>query len=181
MPLSTIVSLVFFVALLFYFFMGIYVLSLNINSKLHRIFFLICISLSIWSLSFSIANSAPTYDLCFLWRRISALGWGTMYSLILHFTLILTGKKKILKNKWFLVALYFPCIIKLYVFFLNKDMAAKQYNLIETYAGWINITKGTLWDILFSVYFLSYSIISISLAFSWGRKAKTENEKNNPT
>lgn len=152
-------------------------LSLNKSSALHRVFFMICMALSIWSFAFSIANSAPNYELCFFWRRLSALGWCSFYGLLLHFSLILTGKEKILKKKWIYPVLYVPSIFFIFAFCLHKELAASQYNFTETYAGWINIQSGTMWDKLFNLYYISYSLASIVLIFFWGRSTEKIAEK----
>ena len=64
MSLPIVFSLIFFTAFATYFFIGLYVLYLNFNSMLHRVFFASCISLCFWAFSFSIENSAPDYETC---------------------------------------------------------------------------------------------------------------------
>ena len=54
------------------------------------------IALSIWGFAFSVDISAPDLDTCLLWHKISAFGWGSLFSILLHFFLDLTGKKKII-------------------------------------------------------------------------------------
>jgi len=170
MPLTF--SLIFFAAFAMYFFFGLYVLFLNIHSNLHRIFFLSCISLCFWAFSFSISNSAPDYDTCLFWRRIACLGWGTYFSFLLHFILILTDRNRLLQKKWLYVLLYFPAAVNVFVFCIYGEIAVNQYHLFNTDAGWVNISKGTVWDIWFNCHYAIFSIIGVGLIFHWGITAK---------
>ncbi|HYE68477.1 MAG TPA: histidine kinase N-terminal 7TM domain-containing protein, partial [Anaerovoracaceae bacterium] len=172
MPLPLTFSLIFFAAFAAYFFFGLYVLFLNVHSNLHRVFFLSCISLCIWAFSFSISNSAPDYDTCLFWRRIACLGWGTYFSLLLHFILILTDRNRLLQKKWLYMLLYFPAAVNVFAFCLYGEIAVKQYHLIKTDAGWVNVLEGTVWDIWFNCYYVIFSIISVGLILQWGITAK---------
>lgn len=172
MSLPLTFSLMFFAAFATYFFFGLYVLFLNVHSNLHRVFFLSCISLCIWAFSFSISNSAPDYDTCLFWRRIACLGWGTYFSLLLHFILILTDRNRLLQKKWLYVLLYLPAAVNVFAFCLYGEIAVKQYHLINTDAGWVNILEGTGWDIWFNCYYSIFSMIGLGLILQWGITAK---------
>lgn len=172
MSLPLTFSLIFFAAFAMYFFFGLYVLFLNIHSNLHRVFFLSCISLCFWAFSFSISNSAPDYDTCLFWRRIACLGWGTYFSFLLHFILILTDRSRLLQKKWLYVLLYLPAAANVFAFCLYGEIAVKQYHLSNTDAGWVNILEGTVWDIWFNCYYAIFSIIGVGLIFQWGITAK---------
>lgn len=139
MTLSYIYSFVLFITFAIYFILGMYILSLNTGSKLNRLYCIACLSLSIWSFCFSITNSAPDYETAILWRRLASLGYGTVYSILLHFSLILTERTAVLKNKWIYVVLYFPAAVNVIAFGYNAS-AKEQYNLIYTAAGWVNIS-----------------------------------------
>jgi len=102
------------------------------------------------------------------WRQIAAFGWGTFYSFLLHFVLILTEKKNLLQKKWLYLLIYLPAAINVFVFGLCSDMSAGQYNLINTYAGWVNVSENSMWDLFFNIYYVGFSIISIGLIWHWG-------------
>ena len=163
-------ALIFFTTFSVYFFLGIYIIHMNSKSSQNRYFFILTISLCFWSFGFSIANFAKTEEACLIWRRIAALGWSMAYSLMLHFFLILTDRKKVLKLWWFKVFLYIPGLISMYVFAISNKMASQQYNLVSTRYGWTNLPVNNGWDIFFYCYFASYSIACLLVVWDWKRR-----------
>ncbi|ULO06903.1 EAL domain-containing protein [Paenibacillus sp. 19GGS1-52] len=171
MSLSYVFSLVFFIAFAIYFILGIYIISINPKSMLNRLFFAACLSLSIWAFCFSIANSAQDYETALFWRRLTSLGWGTVYSLLLHFFLILTEKNKILKNKWLYVLLYFPAVVNVFAFGYS-DIAKGQYKLINTAMGWVNVSANSWGDLYFNLYYVFFTLAGLVVLWNWGKKSK---------
>jgi len=171
MPLSHIFSLLFFLASALYFIFGIYILSVNMKSLLNKLFFLSCMALAVWAFCYSIANSAQHYEDVIFWRRLASLGWGTIYSLLLHFFLVLTQKNKILKSKWSYLFLYLPALINLYVFGFS-DLARGEYKLIKVSSGWVNTSKDLLSDLYFNCYYIIFTMIGLYLLWDWGKKSK---------
>lgn len=171
MSLSYIFSLVFFIAFAIYFIFGIYTLSINTKSMLNRLFFAACLSLSIWAFCFSIANSAQDYETALLWRRWASLGWGTVYSLLLHFYLILTERDKILQKKWLYVLLYLPAVVNVFAFGYS-DTARGQYNLDNTTMGWVNVSANGWGDLYFNLYYIIFTTTGLLLLWNFGNKSK---------
>ncbi len=170
-------SLFFFVAFAIYFFFGIYILVLNTKALINRVFFLLCLALCVWSFAFSIANSAPDYETVLFWRRVSVFGWGTMYSILLHFILILTEKNRIVKKVWVYLMLYLPAALIVFAFSLYSDLATGQYNLVNTSAGWINVSVNNLWDWFFNIYYAGFTITGVWLIRQWGRSVLERGKK----
>ena len=181
MSLPEIFSLIFFMAFAVYFMFGIYILHFNIRSVLYRVFFLCTIALCIWAFSFCIANSAANYETCLFWRRIAAIGWGTVFSLFLHFVIIVTEHNQWFRHKWIYIVLYLPAAINIAVFTLIGDIAIEQYNLINTSMGWVNISHNTVWDWFYNVQYLGFSTISLILLMQWGVKSKSRDNKKQST
>ncbi|OHW63288.1 phytochrome-like protein cph2 [Andreesenia angusta] len=173
---STALSMAFFATFAIYMFFGIYILSLNPREKLNRIFFGVCMTLCIWSFAFSIANSAPVHSEALLWRKISAIGWGTMYSFLLHFIFVLTEKKETLGKKRTYFAIYTPAIINVYAFSLYGKIATERYKLISTSFGWVNTSLDSGWDWYFNFYYMGFMILGIFTVWSWGRNAWDESK-----
>ena len=170
MPLTF--SIVFFFACAASSLLGFYILYIDAKSSMNKIFFAICVSLSIWSLGFSIAISAPDLPTCLLWRRISALGWSTLYVELLFFFLILTEKNRLLKKWWLYPLLCSPALVCLYVFAISSEYAPGQYKLVNTAFGWINISLNNQWDWFFYVYYVGYFLLGLGLLWQWkGRTA----------
>lgn len=129
-------------------------------------FFAICISLFIWSFGASIAISAPDMETCLFWKRVSALGWGTLICEMLYYIMLLTEKKALLKKWWsYLIAL--PSLAIIYIFSLSSKHAIIQYKLVYSSSGWINIQTHNLWYALFYVYFFSGLILGIAMLWHW--------------
>lgn len=167
--LSTLFSLVFFIVFAIYVFFGIYILSLNPKANMNRTFFAVCVTLCMWSFSFSIANSALNYSEALLWRRVSGLGWGTLYSFLLHFVIILTERERIFEKKWTYAVLYFPALINISVFSAYSDLAVKHHKLINTSLGWVNTSINGFWDWHFNIYYMGFMSVGIGLIWNWGR------------
>jgi diguanylate cyclase (GGDEF)-like protein len=177
-PLPVIFSLIFFTAFAIYFFFGIYAFSLNINSRMNRVFLYCCLALCIWAFSFSISNSAPDYATSLFWRRIAAIGWGSFYSFILHVIFLLTGKMRRFKRKWIYFLIYFPAVFNIFVFCLYGDIAVKQYQLIYMPTGWVNTAASSVWDRLYQLYYIGFSIASITLLWHWGKTSIEQSNKD---
>lgn len=126
MSLPYVYSLIFFIAFAIYFMMGIYTISLNAKRMLNRLYFVACIALAVWAFCFSIANSAQDAEIALFWRRLASIGWGTVYSILLNFYLIVTERKALLKKKWLYVLLYLPALVNVLAFGLS-DAAKGQY------------------------------------------------------
>jgi len=172
MSLPGLISLLFFLAVVVYYILGVYVIRLNPSSTIHRLFFCICLTLCIWAFAFSIANSAISYEMSLTWRRVAAIGWGTLYSILLHYTLCLTGKQNIFRKKWIYALIYLPAAVNVFVFSLYSDLALKRYVLEYTYAGWVNVRPTSVWDVMFNVYYIMFSLMVIGLFFHWGWSSK---------
>lgn len=170
-------SLVFFVAAIIYFVFGLYILHINSKSPLHRVFFYCCISICLWAFSFCIANSAQDYETCYFWRRFAAIGWGSIYSLLLHFILILTEQKKLLRSRFTYVVLYLPAVVNICVFSLIGYIAKDQYSLVESSVGWVNVSHGSIWDWLFAFHYIGYTLTGLFLLLRWGILSKKVHAK----
>ncbi len=175
MSLPVIFSLVFFLAFSVYFILMMYILQISRKSTIHWVFVLCCIALCIWAFAFSIANSAPDIETSVFWRRVATFGWGTFFSFLLHFILLLTGHRTLMGKKWIYLVLYLPAVLNISVFFIFKDLT--QYHMIKTYAGWINNTRQSLWDWLYDLYYSSFSLTIAVLLGRWGITSKEKSER----
>ncbi len=176
MSLSLIFSLLFYLMFTTYILLGLYILWLNPKNRLNRIFFVATLSLSTWAFCFSVANTATDYETSLFWRRIASVGWGSAYSILLHFFIVLTERKKVLKSKWLYIILYVPVIVNIYVFGLG-ELARDHYDLVHITSGWINVPLNTMWDIYFNTYYLTCSLIGLFLIGQWGITSKEIKKK----
>ena len=81
---STIISFMFFLAFCIYLYWGIHIIRINNREKENKMFLGICIAMSIWAFSFAMSNSASDIKSAIFWRRISAIGWTSVYSMMQH-------------------------------------------------------------------------------------------------
>lgn len=77
---------------------GIYALFMSPKYTANRLFFLICMSLAVWSMGFAFSTQAQDVHTSILWHRFAALGWASLYSFTLHFFLWITDRKQWLQN-----------------------------------------------------------------------------------
>lgn len=150
--------------------MGFYALRFDSKATLNRLFMMISVCLTFWALGFSIAMIAPNAATCEFWSRFAAAGYELVYSVLLHFILVLTGHKRILSKKWFYVLLYLPAAFCLYVFVLSPDMARMIYQFGFGARGWVRVTSSTVFDLIFQIYYLVSVLTSLALLLVWKLK-----------
>ncbi len=168
--------LIYFIVAIIYFFLGIYVIRKDNNSAKNRLFFIISMFLSLWALSFGVSSASNSPGTALYWRRIGAVGYLSFYSLFLHFILVLTEKKSIVRRKWFLALIYIPAIILIYNFSLTSYMP-NYYEMIELNMGWVVSAEHTEWSLAFYIYYSSYILISILLLWRWGKNERATRKK----
>lgn len=128
---------------------GIYIWNQNPKEKINRIFTILCFSLALWSMGYATANIQPTINQVLLWRRISAIGWTSVYSLMLHFLLVLTpNKKKTLTPFWEYI-LYLPATFSMIIYSFSDYFANIQYEFVEIWYGWLSLSMNTIWSYIF--------------------------------
>lgn len=158
--------------------MGYYVLRFDFKSPVNRLFMMISICLMLWALGFSIVIVAPDAAAAALWTRVSAVGYEIIYSLLLHFTLFLTGYHKRLRKKWLYALLYLPAVVCLYVFVVSPEMTQVIYQFENTERGWIRTTPSTVFDLIWQIYFAASVLTSLVLIALWKLQSnKTEIKK----
>lgn len=171
------VSFIFFVIGGSYVFFGSNIVLTNSKEKSNRLFFVLCIFLSVWAFAFALAVSAPDMETCLFWRRVSALGWATFPGLLFHFFLVLTQRNKLLKQWWLYFLIYIPAAVLIYVFSLSRDLAIIQYNLTNTPFGWINTPGNNGWDRLYNLYYFGGILLGLVLLIDWIRNTKNPQYK----
>jgi diguanylate cyclase (GGDEF)-like protein len=169
MPVATLLSILFFFTFAIYLMAGVYTLLLNARGRINHVFFLLCLSLAIWAVSFAFANGADSLAEATRWRRFAAVGFGLMHSLLLYFVIHLTERTDLLRRRWITPAIFAPALVNLFAFALHggPDSPVYRYQLIRAEGGWINLSNNG-WDLFFNIYFLLFALISGFLLFQWG-------------
>lgn len=171
-------SVLFLTVFAVYLFFGIHILRSDPKADLNRVFLALCISLCLWSLGFSVANSAPDIETCLLWRRISALGWASIYSVMLHFFLLLTNEGRPTRPWYTYGLLYLPAIIGIYVFSISNSITATQFNFVKMDYGWVNIGVQNGWTWFFNAYYIGYTLVGLGLLWQWKRESHSGNTRS---
>ena len=166
--LSIIIYTIGFLYMLF----GIYAISLHKKGSINRLFLLMTISLAIWSFSYSVALSAHTAEESIFWRCVTVFGWGIIYSLVLHFVLVL-GKSRLLNRRITLVVIYLPAIINVILYAPFGIFGPKQYKMVQTQFGWVNTFPTTVDSYWLFFYYISFGVVSIILLFRWLGKVQS--------
>lgn len=165
-------SIIIYIIGFFYIIFGLYAITLNKNGILNRLFLLLTISLAIWSFSYSIALAAHTAEESIFCRCVTVFGWGIVYSIFLHFVLVL-GKSQSL-NRWItLVVIYLPAVINVILYAPFGLFGTKQYKMMQTEFGWVNIFPTTVDGYWLFLYYIVFGVISVILLFRWLGKVES--------
>ena len=173
--IPTIISIMFCCICAMSSILGIYTICSDSKSMTNKLFFALTISLVLWSLGLGMAVSASDLSVSLFWRRFSALGWGTFFSIMLHFLITFTERSALLNRRWKYILLYSPSLLLILGFSYFTGLNHEQYNLIRTPLGWANVAANNYWDWFFNIYYLVY--FGIGLYFVW-KLRKTDISKN---
>ncbi len=171
MQYTTVFSILFFTTCIVSLVSGILVLQNNRKAPANLCFFGLVIAVNFWSLGLALATSATNVVTCEFWRRFSAIGWGSAYAIILHFVIIISGTGRPRKKWWFYLLLYLPAAISVFSFAIPSEINKNPYQLIRTEFGWVNVAGNSIWDWIFYVYYIGYTITSLLLLLRWNKKS----------
>ena len=151
--------------------MGFNALRMNKQGTINRLFFALCLCMTLWALGFSVTIVAPDASSAALWTRVSAVGYSLLYSVLLHFTLSLTGQNRFLGHKWIYPLLYAPAAGCLYAFVISPSITSSLYQFVSTDSGWMRVISNTLYDTAFAVYFIGFVLLSLISLGLWQRRS----------
>ncbi len=160
----------FYVAAFICFFMGLFLLLINMESLLNKLAFLFCISLSCWCFGSGNTINAVNISDAMVWKRFAAIGVGTFYGFFLHYVILLTEQEHLLKYIWGKVGIYLPSVFIVYFFALSEKTTAFIYQLVKMKIGWVNISSLNIFLILFDIYICVYLLFSVYLVLSWKKR-----------
>lgn len=170
-PLSFLVLILFFIGYLFF---GIYVIVKMPASFTNRLFFSLCMHLSVWSLGYAFMSIAPDLKTANFWRCIASLGWCFVYSIWLDFTILVKNNNK---KEWLTdisrLLLYLPS----FLFFFENLRYQPNEVLEKSLLLWREIYPINIFGLLFYVYYISYAIAGIMVIYQWGKNSVLNREK----
>ena len=130
---------------------GVYLLYINIDANLNKLAFLFCASLCCWCVGAACSLMASDFADSMIWRRFAAVGVGTFYGFFLHYIIILTERKELMKRKWIPIAIYTPSVITVYFFALSDNVTHQLYHLEKSPIGWISTSTFNAWSLFLIV------------------------------
>ncbi len=155
--------------------MGFYAWFIDKKSPINRLFLFTCLSFFIWSFAYGFFYLAPTKQEAWLWFRISSLGWISFSSLILHFFLLMTNRKKILRSPLLYLWLYILPLLFIYKSFTGVLTAV---DFIPTGWGYYELQEGnSLWYKSFFAYYLVNIILGLFFVWNYGKRSSLRREK----
>ena len=153
---------------------GTYAVDTNAKSGVNRLFVFMMSSTATWAFAYSILASVPTAEASVFWGCMSVFGWGIFYSIMLHFVLILT-KIEIRLNKWVLHTLiYLPAVINILLYAPFGYLAEKQYHMVDSDFGWINVLPIDMGKLWFVIYYSVFSIVTLVILIRWWRNLEPQ-------
>ncbi len=163
-------------AVFVYFWAALYVLKKNYFNRAHQLYFLICISLAVWTLSRALSNIAGTEKQMDLIFRFLGCGVYFFPALWLHFILVLTRRGRILS--------FWPVYPFLYAYgFIRTYEALKgNYTISRFITTDIGITPVYATDhpfyIIYNVYYVLFYLASLAVLINWRLQTPNSREKN---
>lgn len=154
-----------FIASILYSYVGLNTIKYNKKSKLFRAFFLMTLSMSIWSFAGGFTYLAGNVEEYSFWNKISAFGWCTFEAFALYFVMVLTQNKYV-GNLYFKVSIMLPAAISLFMVLFLFGPHINTPPAIEKFFYTGNF-----------LYNFSYLAISIFIIFLWGHKSDSKIQK----
>lgn len=169
-------SLILIILSALYFILGNKVLQLDRHATLNRLFFILNISLIIWSVASAFYISARDVATCIFWYKLSSVSFYLLIGILLHFFLTYAKKDKLLKKWWIHLVLYLPAIV-FSILEVTIDFYAKAY--VRGNNGWLIIARTD--SILFwmsLLYIVAYMIANLFVCYRFRKTLTTPRERD---
>jgi PAS domain S-box-containing protein len=168
---SWLFSLLFFAVGIVVLASGIFTLLSNFKARANRVFFELTAAIAIWSAGLALSAISPDAATCEIFRRFAAIGWSTTFAILLHLLLIITGKAPPYKKWLFYLCLFLPAFFNLFIFAVPNGLNPVPYQLHQTEYGWINVAENDVWDWIYYVYYIGYTLAGLWLLYRWGKES----------
>lgn len=148
---------------------GFYILKLDIKSSLYRVFFVLCIIISITVFTAGMMYTAVNKETLVFWDHTHFIIVVICWAVNLHFYILLTEHK--IKNPHILL-IYLPAVIIIYIDFTSS-------HIVSDY-----VKCGTRWKFIYAtnyyfyiIYSISYAVIDMLLVYRWGKRSNFRKQK----
>lgn len=138
---------------------------------------LILVSLTIWAGGNAVYVAAPDLSTALIWRKVSVLGWGTVFSLLLHLVMQAAGNQKLLKKPAILALIYLPSAVNVFFYLFHSPVADAQFHMVRREGMWVNQWVNSPLNIFYTAYYILFLCASLYFLFKWYRKTASRKEK----
>lgn len=169
MNIFSFLCIIIFISFIYF---GVYVIKKDSKNNINRLFFLICLSLSLWVLFAGIAFSSENKETVFFWYKTAMPFIFLFMSINTHFNFELTGKK--IKNR-FIPILYLPAIILIIMTITSTTLYSDCF---RHEGNWKFIITPNTFGFIFYILFIffNFSVVIFSL-LRWRKKTKLQKIK----
>lgn len=148
-----------------------YVLYKNPTDRLNKLYSLFAVALATWAIGDFLTFTSTTSETGLYWNHLTLIGACLTVAFLLHFFLIFTKSKWIVK-KLYLITLYLPALVIIFLSF-TTNLISESAEM--TWWGY-NIVRGILY-IPYTVYLTGYIIIGFLICYKFYSKITLEKEK----
>ena len=168
-------SAVCLAAFALYAYLGLVVLALDRSARSNRIFFVLSLLLSLWSLGYAVLQSTTTAEECERVFRLTAPAFIAVPACLLHLALRLTGAGRPERGRAVLVSLYLPAVAFTAVS-RASDLLTPRF--VRTPFGWCEETDfGSAGPAAFLVYYGAWGLAALLVVARWGGSAADRRER----
>ncbi len=162
-----IISAVLFVSFSLYAVIAAFSVVLDRKSKVNISLFLICLCYMVCCLSNAIVIVISDPQQVVFFRKIAALGWGSVYSYILYFSLLMTRNTRIINSRLVKALIFIPAILNCLVYSIFSSKIGYWYYIIKQSERWQFLPTNFGWDIVYTLYTIIFLSISLYSFLHW--------------
>jgi PAS domain S-box-containing protein len=149
------------------------VISRNPKARLNLLCAALIFTFALWSFGYFFASLERFSQSAGLWFNIGAIGWIAFGVPAFYFYLTLTGKSRLINNKFLLVAL-----IAVVVFFIYQQFSGNLVLIVGRQTEWLSATwTNSVYSYLFFIYYMVLALACIYLGYTYGHNAKNARDK----
>ncbi|MHB8062994.1 MAG: PAS domain S-box protein [Ruminiclostridium sp.] len=170
------VPIIFIVLFLFsiaYILLGLYVLCKNWQSLTSRLFFSLCLQLTLWSLGYAFMTVASTSNIANIWRLVACFGWCFFYSVWVDFAVLLRFENRKWMTDFRRLLFYIPA---LFFYILNLRGNPSEI-MVQSEGLWTDVYPQNFFGNLFIIYSITCAVVGILIINHWGRKSALKRQK----
>lgn len=140
----------------------LYSTNVVFKTTINKLMLILCLSLLVWSLGLAISVAAANEKISLLGHILAPIGWGPMSGLLLHFTLLFTGKDKLLKRWWIYPLLYIPGILIILGSTVFPALGMYRDTVTLSIHGWVPVINYDIWDYIYYMYYMVFTVINLA-------------------